>query len=85
VMAAAPLVPRLRSWRAGNAFLDGVNAAAWALILFVGVTLAGEVLDSWFTSVLFAAALVLAIGTRLSTAWLVLGGIATGLAYAGLS
>lgn len=81
VMAAAPLVPRLRSWQPGNAFLDGVNAAAWALILFVGVTLAGEVLDGWFTSVLFAAALVLAIGTRLSAAWLVLGGIACGLAY----
>jgi len=85
VMLAAPLVPRLRRGRLGTAFLDGVNAAAWALIVAVALSLARDVLDGWFTGVLFAVALVLAIGTRLNSAWLVLGGVACGLAYRGLA
>jgi chromate transporter len=34
--------PRLRGWRRGQAFLQGVNAAAVALIGVVVVTLAGQ-------------------------------------------
>lgn len=85
VMLAAPLVPRFRRGWLGTAFLDGVNAAAWALIVVVALTLAREVLVGWFTAGLFAAGLVLAIGTRLSSVWLVLGGVACGLAYAGVA
>ncbi len=82
VMAAAPLVPRLRSWPPGSAFLDGVNAAAWALIVVVGVDLARATLTGPFAWGLFAAALAAAVATRVNAAWLVLGGVALGLARA---
>ncbi|WBL37219.1 chromate efflux transporter [Tepidiforma flava] len=81
VMLAAPLVPRLRRWRLSSAFLDGVNAAAWALIVVVGVQLAREVLTGWFAWSLFVAALAAAAATRINAAWLVLGGVALGLGW----
>lgn len=85
VMAVAPLVPRLRRWELGSAFLDGVNAAAFALIVVVGVVLVGAVLDTWFTVALFAAALVGAITLRVNSMWLIGGGIACGIAYTTLT
>lgn len=84
VMLVAPVAPRLRGWQPGAAFLDGVNAAAFALILVAGAALAREVLDTWFTVALFALALVATFGLRIGTGWLVLGGIAAGLVYRGL-
>lgn len=81
VMAAAPLLPRLRTSKLAGAFLDGVNAGAFALILLAAVTLAADVLDRPFAIALFAGALVLAVATRLGAAWLVLGGVALGLAW----
>ncbi|WP_322795448.1 chromate efflux transporter [Tepidiforma sp.] len=81
VMAAAPLLPRLRASQLAGSFLDGVNAGAFALILLAGVTLAADVLDRPFAIALFAGALLLAATTRLGALWLVLGGIALGLAW----
>ncbi len=84
VMLVAPLAPRLRGSRAGAAFLDGVNAAAFALILVAGAALARDVLDGWFTVALFVVALAAAVGLRVGTGWLVLAGVVLGLAYRGL-
>ena len=42
--ASAALMPRLRTWRAAHSFLQGVNAAAVALVGVVVVMLAREAL-----------------------------------------
>jgi chromate transporter len=80
-----PLVDRLRRWRWTSPFLDGVNAAALALMAVVTVRLALEVLDSWYTAGLFAAAAVVLIRFNPNSAWLVLAGIAAGLAHAAVT
>jgi chromate transporter len=77
VAASGPLVPRLRASARAGAFLDGVNAASLALMAVVTVRLGADALGSPASFVLAAAALVL-LRLRVSSAWLVLGGAAAG-------
>ena len=81
VTATHPLVPRLRrsSWAAP--FLDGVNAAALALMVVVTVRLGLEVLDGWYTAVLFVVGAAILLRFNPNSALLVAAGAAAGLAY----
>jgi chromate transporter len=74
------LIPRLRRspWTAG--FLDGVNAAAIALMAAVAWQLGRAAVVDWFTALLAAAAAVLLVRFKVNSAWLVLGGAALGYA-----
>ena len=80
-----PLVPRLRKSTWAAPFLDGVNAAALALMVVVTVALGLEVLDGWYTALLFAVAVGVLVRFNPNSAWLVLAGIAAGLAWAWLT
>lgn len=80
VQLTAPLVPRLRNSRWAGPFLDGVNAAALALMAVVVVGLARE-LDGVFQFALLGVAAVVLLRFSPNSAWLVLGGAAAGLAY----
>jgi len=77
-----PLVPRLRRSRWAAPFLDGVNVAALALMAVVTFTIAGEVLEGWYTISLFFIAAAVLIRFNPSSVWLVLAGIAAGLLHA---
>jgi chromate transporter len=82
VSATHPLVARLRRRRWTSPFLDGVNAAALALMVVVTVRLALEVLDGWYTATLFGIAAVVLVRFAPNSAWLVLAGITAGLLHA---
>lgn len=77
-----PLVPRLRRSRWAAPFLDGVNVAALALMAVVTFTLAGEVIEGWYTISLFLIGAAVLIRFNPNSAWLVLAGIAAGLLHA---
>ena len=85
VTVTHPFVPRIRRSRWAAPFLDGVNAAALALMAVVTLTLGREVLDSAFTAALFAVAVVVLLRYSPNSVWLVLAGAVAGLAYAGLN
>jgi chromate transporter len=79
VAASRPLLPRLRGSRLLVPFLDGVNAAAIALMAVVTLKIGGDVIDSPAGIGLLAGAGVLIASFRLNTAWLVLAGACVGL------
>ena len=85
VAATHPLIPRMRNSRLAAPFLDGVNAAAIALMAVVTFDLAQETLDAWFPAALFVAGAVVLLRFNPNTAWIVLGGAAAGLAYQALT
>ena len=68
---------RERWWSA--AFLDGVNAAAVALMAGVTWTLGREGVTDVLTAAVFVVTLALLWRTRLNSAWYVLGGAVVGL------
>lgn len=76
-----PIVPRLRRSTRAAPFLDGVNAAALALMVVVTVRLGLEVLDGWYSAILFAAGIAALLRFNPNSAWLVLAGLVAGLAY----
>lgn len=77
-----PFVPRIRGSRWAAPFLDGVNAAALALMAVVTLTLGRQVLDSAFTAVLFVIAAAVLLRSNPNSAWLVLAGALAGLGHA---
>jgi chromate transporter len=80
VGATGAIVPRIRASPAAGAFLDGVNAASLALMAVVSAQLGRAAIVDPPTFALGAAAFVLLARFRVSSAWLVLGGLAAGLA-----
>lgn len=74
------LTDRVRSSPAAGALLDGVNAAALALMAGVSLQLARNALVDPFTVALAAVAGLLVWRTRLNSAWIIAGGAALGLA-----
>ena len=80
VAASAPLLPKLRRSPSAAAFLDGVNAAAVALMALVAALLARAAIVDPFTALLAAACVVAALRFRVNAAWLVVGGALLGLA-----
>lgn len=79
------VVDRLRSSRPLAAALDGVNAAALALMIGVSLQLARTALVDAVTVAVFATVLVLLWRTRLNSAWYVALGAVVGLAVTWLT
>jgi|CZKU01.1.fsa_nt_gi chromate transporter len=69
-----PWLGRLRASPAAGAFLDGVNAAALALMAVVAVQLARSAVVDVVTGALAVVAAVALIAFKLETTWLVVGG-----------
>lgn len=79
VALTANVLPKMRKSPNAGAFLDGVNAAAVALMAFVGIEFAREVVTTPSALVIGAVAAVLVFRYRLNSAWVVLGGALSGL------
>jgi chromate transporter len=80
VALTANVLPQLRKSPTASVFLDGMNAAAVALMAFVGLQFAREVVLTPLAFVLAAVTAILLFRYRVNSAWLVLGGALTGLA-----
>ena len=76
-----PLVARVRADRRASGFLDGVNAAAIALMIGVAATLGRAAIVDVFTGVLAAVSLALVIRYRTTATWLVPAGAVVGVIY----
>lgn len=77
VAILGPVLPRLRRVAGVAAFLDAVNVSAIALMAAVALTLARTTLIDWRAGLL--ALVAGALGLRgVNTAWLVVGGTASG-------
>ena len=79
VGVTARILPRLRSSPYASAFLDGVNAAAVALMGFVGWQFARASMVTWPAVLIGAACLLLLTRYKVNSAWLVLGGAIAGI------
>ncbi|HXX17563.1 MAG TPA: chromate efflux transporter [Candidatus Eremiobacteraceae bacterium] len=79
VAVTARFLPRLRRSPLAGAFLDGVNAAAVALMGFVAWQFARAALVSIPAIVLALASLFLIFRYKVNSAWLVLGGGVAGM------
>ena len=80
VAVTANMLPRLRKSPTAGVFLDGLNAAAVALMAFVGFQFARQALMTPVAAVLAAVSAILLFRYRVNSAWLVLGGALVGLA-----
>jgi chromate transporter len=81
VALVSPLVPRIRQNQWLSALLDGVNAAAVALMAAVTITLARAACIDGMSIALGVAAAVLLIRFRLNATWLIIGGGIIGVVY----
>jgi chromate transporter len=79
VGATAGFLPKLRKSPVAGAFLDGVNAAAVALMAFVGWQFARASLMNAPGAVLAIVSAVLVFRYKINSAWLVLGGAIAGI------
>jgi chromate transporter len=79
VAVTASVLPRLRKSPTASAFLNGVNAAAVALMAFVGFQFARESVVTPRAAVIAAVSAVLAVRLKVNSAWLILGGAVCGL------
>jgi chromate transporter len=78
------LAGRIRQSKLAGAFLDGVNAAAIALMASVAIVLGrATLLDAW-TWALGLASIVLLVRFKLNSTWLILAGAALGILLRGL-
>lgn len=86
VAASGPLVPRIRKSPIAGAFLDGVNAAALALMIAVTLQIARAALVDWLTILLGASSAILLVRFKVNSAWLILAAATLGIAatFAGL-
>ena len=79
VAVTASVLPRLRKSPTASAFLNGVNAAAVALMAFVGFQFARESVVTPLAAVIAAVSAVLAVRLKVNSAWLILAGAVCGL------
>ncbi len=73
-----PLLARLRQSPLAGAFLEGLNAASWALMAAVSFTLARTAVVDAPTIILLLVSAVLLLRYKVNSAWLVLGGAVVG-------
>ena len=85
VAVTHPLVPRLREAPWASGFLDGVGAAAVAVMAVVVVSLGRIVVEDAFAALVLAVAAVVLVRFSPSTVWLVLAGGAAGLVVGALA
>ncbi len=81
VAAVFPLVGILRRSQLAGAFLDGVNCGALGLMAGVTIQLGKAALTDWFTFSLAMLSALALFRFKINSAWLVLTGGATGLAF----
>jgi chromate transporter len=81
VAVTAKYLPRIRKSPFAGGFLDGVNAAAVALMATVSWQFGRAALVNVPAIVLGLASLVLVIRYRVNSAWLVLGGATAGILF----
>jgi chromate transporter len=79
VLVSNPWITKLRESGTASAFLDGVNASAFALMAVVTWQLGLSSIVDLPTIALAVVALILLIRLRVNSAWLVLGGGVAGL------
>jgi len=79
VALTANVLPKMRKSPSAGAFLDGVNAAALALMALVGFQFAREVVTTPPALAIGAIAAALVFCFRVNSAWVVLGGALSGL------
>ena len=79
VAVTARYLPKLRKSPMAGAFLDGVNAAAVALMAFVGWQFARATMLSATPIAMAAVAVILVMRFRVNSAWLILGGALVGM------
>ncbi len=79
VALTARVLPKLRKSPFAGAFLDGVNAAAVALMGFVGWQFARASLVNLPAVLIAIASLLLVIWYKVNSAWLVIGGAIAGI------
>jgi chromate transporter len=80
VALTARFLPKLRQSAAGAAFLDGVNAAAVALMALVSFQFARATLITFPALAIGAVSAILLFRYRVNSAWLVVLGAAAGVA-----
>jgi len=78
VALSGPLVPRLRRSAIAGAALDGVNAAALALMVVVSAQLARTAVVDWGSATIAVISAVLLFRYGMNSVWLVLGGAGLG-------
>jgi len=81
VGATSKFLPQLRKSPLAGAFLDGVNAAAVALMAFVGWQFARAALVNVPAIALALLSAVLVFRYKINSTWLVLGGAAAGILF----
>ncbi|HYL82953.1 MAG TPA: chromate efflux transporter [Candidatus Angelobacter sp.] len=79
VAATARILPGLRQSKMAGAFLDGVNAAAVALMAFVGLQFARAVLANIPALLLAAISALLVFRYRVNSAWIIAAAAITGV------
>jgi chromate transporter len=77
--ASVRVLERVKAWTPARLFLDGVNAAAVALIAVVVASLARHAIVDAATGAAAAAALALVVVFRVNAAWVILAAAAVGL------
>jgi chromate transporter len=80
VAATSGFLPKFRKSPLAGAFLDGVNAAAVALMAFVGWQFGRAALVNVPAVLLAALSALLVFRYKINSTWLVLGGAAAGIA-----
>jgi len=80
VAATSTFLPKLRQSPFAAAFLDGVNAAAVALMAYVGLQFGRAALINIPAVILALLSTVLVFRYKINSTWLVLGGAAAGIA-----
>jgi chromate transporter len=84
VGVTAKLLPKLRKSEVASAFLDGVSAAAVALMAVVGWQFARAAIVNMPAIVLMVFGAVLVFRYKVNSAWLVLGGAIVGIVLRGI-
>jgi chromate transporter len=84
VRVTAKFLPRLRKSAAASAFLDGVNAAAVALMAVVGWQFARAAIVNMPAILLMIVSAGLVFRYKVNSAWLVLGGAIVGIVLRGI-
>jgi chromate transporter len=79
VAVTASVLPRMRKSPTASAFLDGVNAAAIALMALVGFQFARETVLTPLAAVIGMVSAICLFRYRINSAWLILGGALCGL------
>jgi len=79
VALSSPFIPKIRQSQMAGAFLDGIIAASFSLMIVVSFQLGRAALVDVSTAMLLAAGLLLLIRFRINSVWLVLGGALAGM------